>query len=174
MHELVHGLADVGQAGGLKAELAHAALERELPVDGSEVVRHRGDRAPPQVEPARGIAAGREQEEGAPRRSASLVLIEGNVPSRDRGEHDEADGQLVAFLVPGKGLLELRHPGRWRGHTGSMPFLLGTAGGFGADYDARPESLVLAADALPKLLVAALLVLALVGWVWLRVRSLER
>ena len=55
-----------------------------------------------------------------------------------------------------------------------MPVPLGTAGGFGGQFDADPGSLTLAPGAAPKLALAALLLLLLALWVRERLRSLER
>lgn len=51
--------------------------------------------------------------------------------------------------------------------------ILATAGGFGGTYGAGAPSAVVAPDALPKLFAAALLIVVLAGWVWLRLRTPE-
>lgn len=55
-----------------------------------------------------------------------------------------------------------------------MLALLATAGGFGGTFEARPDEVALASDALPKLIAIGVLVALLVLWAWSRWRSLTR
>jgi len=76
----VQRLADVREAFGFEAQLPQALLQRDLPVDGAEVVGDRRDRATVEVQPAVRIASRTQGEERPPRRPVSpgrVRVVEG-------------------------------------------------------------------------------------------------
>lgn len=83
----LQGLLDVRElgAGDRRLQVFQAALECKLAIRRAQVVGDRRDRAPVQVEPALGIAAGGEEEERPPRGAVNLVLGEEDATARDRG-----------------------------------------------------------------------------------------
>jgi hypothetical protein len=112
MDECMNRLAEVRKAGRGGRELADAFLEHELAVGVADVVGERRDRAPVQVEPARGIAARCQKEKSAPRRRTRSLLVDHHALASDRGDDDEGSGEFVAGFIRGERLLERHHPRR--------------------------------------------------------------
>jgi hypothetical protein len=103
-------LQDARESGGLRLQILDALLERQLSVDGSQVLGDGGDRSPVQVQAAFRIAPGRKEEGPAAACASSLVVGQGNLSSRDGGQHDKGHGERFALVISGELALEVSQP----------------------------------------------------------------